>query len=202
MSNSIDETLMFVCTESRKSYPNANCCKLQGRIKHGFGGIRRRSAHISRARTLRRTSQAIESHVTYSREHFRYFAHMNVASSARCHLRRWTWTSVKPACVRQRAFASEANPQLELDANTSASTKDTPSWKAEGRMRPQPNQPLSIDPNHPLYAFFRKDVWSKKQEIDPNALPGYLPFEPYWAPRFASGAPPLTLISFRSIVQY
>jgi len=92
---------------------------------------------------------------------------------------------VSPACASRRAFASEANPQPKLDANASASTKAIPSWKVEGRMRPQPNQPLSIDPNHPLYAFFRQDVWSNRQDD----LPVYLPFEPYWAARFASGRP-------------
>ena len=123
---------------------------------------------------------------------------MNIASSSRCHLGRWPRTSISRACLTQRPFAGEANPQPKIGANTSIRTHERaiPSWKVEGRMRPQPNPSLSIDPDHPLHAFFRKDMWSKEQ-ADSNAPPKYLPFEPYWAARFASGTAHFTLILFR-----
>lgn len=126
---------------------------------------------------------------------------MNLASSSRCHLGQWTRSSVSRARLTQQKYASGATPLLKLEASTVAPTshptQQTPSWKVEGRMRPQPYQPPPIDPNHSLYAFFRKDLWSKEQS-DSNASPKYLPFEPYWAPRFASGAPACTWTSFRS----
>lgn len=119
---------------------------------------------------------------------------MNVASSSRSQLLRWT-TATRHL---QRSFATEVTPQpsfvddsvASLTPTTkSTSSQTTAAWKLEGRTRPPPTNTTPTPPNHPLYAFFRRAVSSKEDvEVNPDTPAKYVPFEPYWDPRFESGA--------------
>lgn len=100
-----------------------------------------------------------------------------------------------------RAFATEVIPQPSFNeatttsvATTKSTSKPKPEWKLEGRTRPQPTKVTAVDPNHPLYAFFRQAAPSK-EDAESGAPAQYVPFEPYWDPRFESGAFLTSLLS-------
>lgn len=123
-------------------------------------------------------------------------ARMNVASSSRSQLLRWPATAVTRAQCLRRSFATEVQPQpsftdsaatTEISTTTSPAQNNTAQWKKDGRLRPQRQSSQPIDPNHPLYAFFRKDTKESSSEGD-EAPAKYLPFEPYWAKEFETGS--------------
>jgi len=139
---------------------------------------------------------------------------MNCTSSSRNHLLRWTSISsnVRVSAVPRslcRGFASQTELPITSEpvsssptttTSSSSSSSSSPSalsvspktstptevdqWKQEGRLRPQRKNDVQVDPNHPLYAFFRRDM-SESALKEEKAK--YLPFEPYWATQFESG---------------
>lgn len=122
-------------------------------------------------------------------------ARMNVASSSRSQLLRWPATAVTRAQCLRRSFATEVQPQPSFTdsaaateiSTTASPAQNTAQWKKDGRLRPQRQSSQPIDPNHPLYAFFRKDTKESSSEGD-EASAKYLPFEPYWSKEFETGS--------------
>lgn len=119
---------------------------------------------------------------------------MNVASSSRSQLLRWPTTVVARAQYLRKSFATEAQPQpsftdstVATEITTTSVAQNTAEWKKDGRLRPQRQSSQPIDPNHPLYAFFRKDTKESLSEGD-EANAKYMPFEPYWATQFETGS--------------